>query len=133
MITRSKAGIFKPKVLTVSTPMCNLYDEPKSVQQALSIPAWKDAMESEFQALMKNNTWVLVPYSSIMNLVTNKWVFRVKYKADGFVERHKARLVVRGFQQTTGLDYFETFSPVIKPATIRVVFTLAVSFNWPIQ
>lgn len=113
--------------------MCNLYDEPKSVQQALSIPAWKDAMESEFQALMKNNTWVLVPYSSIMNLVTNKWVFRVKYKADGFVERHKARLVVRGFQQTTGLDYFETFSPVIKPATIRVVFTLAVSFNWPIQ
>lgn len=68
-----------------------------------------------------------------MNVVFNKLVFRVKYKPDGFVDRFKARLVAKGVQQTPGLDFFETFSPVIKPATIRVVFTLAVTFGWDIQ
>ena len=68
-----------------------------------------------------------------MNVVHNKWVFRVKYKADGTVERLKARLVAKGFQQLAGVDFFETFSPVVKPCTIRVVFCLAVTYGWEIQ
>ena len=68
-----------------------------------------------------------------MNVVANKWVFRVKLKEDGSVDRYKARLVAKGFQQTPGLDFSQTFSPVAESSIIRVVFTLAVTFGWDIQ
>lgn len=90
-------------------------------------------MESEYKALMQNNTWTLVPYSSDMHVVQNKWVFRTKYKADGSLDKFKTRLVAKGFQQMPGVDYFDTFSLVIKPTTIRVVLTLAVTRGWSIQ
>ena len=89
-------------------------------------------MNAEFQALIKNETWDLVPYSEDMNIVTNKWVFKVKYKADGLVDRFKARLVAKGFQQLAGVDFFETFSPVVKASTIRVIFSLAVTHGWDV-
>ena len=66
-------------------------------------------MELEYEALMKNETWSLVPFSSSMNIVGNKWVFRVKYNSDGTVQRYKARLVAKGFHQQPGFDYNETF------------------------
>ena len=90
-------------------------------------------MNAEFQALLKNQTWDLVPFQEDMNIVTNKWVFRVKYKADGSVDRFKARLVAKGFQQVAGIDFFETFSPLVKAFTIRVIFSLAVTNGWDIQ
>ena len=64
-----------------------------------------------------------------MNVMDNKWVFRLKYNADGSVQRYKAKLVAKGFQQTVGVDFNETFSPVIKPCTIRVILTIAASYN----
>ena len=60
-------------------------------------------------------------------------VIRIKYKADGTLDKYKARLVAKGFQQTLGVDYFETFSPVVKHATIRLIFTLVVTHHWDIQ
>lgn len=113
--------------------MCELESEPLSISEALSNPEWKNAMSSEYAALLRNNTWELVPFEQSMHVVQNRWVFRVKHKADGSVERLKARLVAKGFQQTPGLDFFETYSPVIKPSTLKVVFTLAVTYNWDIQ
>ena len=68
-----------------------------------------------------------------MHVADNKWIFRLKYNLDDSIQRYKARLVAKGCQQTTGIDFNETFSPVIKPCNIRVVLTLAASYNWDIQ
>jgi hypothetical protein len=68
-----------------------------------------------------------------MNIVGCKWVFRLKRKADGSIDRHKARLVAKGFHQQPGVNFEETFSPVVKPTTIRLVLSLATSAGWPIQ
>ena len=90
-------------------------------------------MEEEYNALVRNNTWGLVPSSAASRVVQCKWVFRTKLKADGSLDKYKARLVAKGFQQTPGVDSDETFSPVIKASTIRIVFTIAVSRRWDIQ
>ncbi|KAK1408451.1 hypothetical protein QVD17_40235 [Tagetes erecta] len=104
--------------------------EPSNITQALKQPQWRKAMQDEFDALQRNNTWTLVPSTSAPNLVGCKWVFRTKFKPDGSFDRFKARLVAKGFHQRPGLDYVETFSPVVKPATIRLILSLATSHNW---
>lgn len=86
-------------------------------------------MEEEIEALKRNNTWSLVAYQSSMNVVGNKWVFKVKKNMDDSFQRCKARLVAKGFHQNTGSDYGETFSPVLKASTIRVILTIAVTEN----
>lgn len=106
--------------------------EPRSVKQALKIGHWRQAMDSEFHALLNNNTWELVPKAQ-HTPIGCKWVFRIKRKPDSTIDRYKARLVAKGFLQQAGRDYFETFSPVTKPVTIRVVLSLAVSRGWPLR
>ena len=76
MVTSAKNGISKPKVFTVLLPTCDSLTEPSTVLQALSNKDWKFAMNSEFQALVNNNTWTLVHFSLRMNVVNDKWVFR---------------------------------------------------------
>lgn len=88
-------------------------------------PKWNAAMDVEFEALIRNNTWSLVPLPVDRKIIGCKWVFRVKLKPNGDVDRYKARLVAQGYTQAFGIDYFETFSPVVKPATIRIVLSLA--------
>jgi hypothetical protein len=90
-------------------------------------------MLDEFNALLRNDTWSLIPCPAGANVVTGKWIFRHKLNSDGSLALYKARWVVRGFTQQAGVDYGETFSPVVKPATIRVVLSLACSHNWPIN
>jgi hypothetical protein len=79
---------------------------------------------------MRNKTWTLVPPAPGRNIIDCKWVYKVKYKADEIVDRHKARLVGKGFKQRLGIDYDDTFSPVVKPMTIRLVLSLAVFQRW---
>lgn len=90
-------------------------------------------MQFEFDVLLVNDSWTQVPATSDMNIISNQWVFRIKYKPDGSIDRFKTRLVARGFEQTAGVDYFETFSLVAKAYTIRLVFTLAVTYQLSIQ
>jgi hypothetical protein len=90
-------------------------------------------MLDEFNALIRNDTWSLVPRPAGVNLVTGKWIFRHKLHPDGTLARYKARWVVRGFTQQPGVDYGETFSPVVKPAMVRVVLSIATANSWPIH
>ncbi|WVZ70187.1 hypothetical protein U9M48_018873 [Paspalum notatum var. saurae] len=90
-------------------------------------------MTDEYRALIDNETWRLVPRPQGANVVTGKWVFKHKFHSDGTLAHHKARWVVRGFSQQPSVDYDETFSPVDKPATIRVVLSIAASGACPIH
>jgi hypothetical protein len=128
--TRLQAGISKPKIYkdgTIRYGNLTICEEPTNISAALSDPNWKQAMESEFSALMRINTWHLVPPISGRNLIHFKWVFKLKRKADGSIDRHKARLVAKGFKQRYDIDYDDTFSPVVKFATIRSVLSVVVS------
>ncbi|RVX17039.1 Retrovirus-related Pol polyprotein from transposon RE1 [Vitis vinifera] len=94
---------------------------------------WVQAMQHQYQALRHNHTWSLVPPPPSAHIVGCRWIYKLKYLSNGSVERHKARLVAQGFTQTPGVDYFDTFNPVVKPCTIRLILALAVSFQWPIR
>ncbi|KAH9779268.1 retrovirus-related pol polyprotein from transposon RE1 [Citrus sinensis] len=129
MITRAKAGVFKPKAfLTAHNSL-----EPSSVDEALADPKWQAAMQLEYDALIQNKTWSLVPMDPVHKLVGCKWVFRTKYNPDGSVSKYKARLVAKGFHQTAGVDYSETYSPVVKSSTVRVILSLAVMQGWNVR
>jgi len=129
MQTRRKSRIFEPKSLfPLSVSLTE--SEPTTFSQASKYATWKHAMANEYNALMTNNTWELVPFHPSQNLVGCKWVYKVKYHFDGTVERYKSRLVVQGFHQPTGLDYHKTFSLVVKPVTIHLILCLTITFNW---
>ena len=107
--------------------------ERTSVTEALTDSRWRDAMSSKLTALMRHNTWQLVPPPNDCNIVGCKWVFQIKRHDDGSVDRFKARLVAKGFNQRPGIDYKETFSPVVKLITIRTVLTLVIMQGWSLR
>jgi hypothetical protein len=88
-------------------------------------------MQLEFDALQGNGTWTLVPPPPGARVISGKWVFKTKLHPDGTLDKYKARWVLRGDTQRPGLDFGETFSPVVKPATIRTVLTLIATKDWP--
>ena len=106
---------------------------PNTLSEALNSEEWRQAMKIEMDALEKNKTWELVELPRGKKPVGCKWVFTVKYKADGTLERYKARLVAKGYTQTYGVDYQETFAPVAKMNTVRVLLSLAANYSWPLQ
>ena len=126
MVTWHVAGTLPPRVLAATTGDSQVSPVPSSVCTALLDPHWRQAME-EYAALVANQTWDLVPRPPGTNVVTGKWIWTHKRRADGTLERYKARWVLRGFTQRPGVDYDETFSPVVKPATVRTVLSLALA------
>ena len=92
---------------------------------------WLQAMHDEYNALLRNKTWTLTSLPPGAKPVGCKWLFKNKYNVDGSLQRHKARLVAQGFTQIAGYDYNETYSPVVKPSTIRVVLLYVVTSAWP--
>ena len=107
--------------------------EPTCFTTAVKDSNWRTAMNAEFDALLKNQTWALVPPPIARNVIGCKWIFRVKRNADGSVERYKARLVAKGFHEFPGIDFQETCSLVIKPTTIRTILSIAVSRGWVLR
>lgn len=106
--------------------------ELTSYAQAAKDPAWVHAMNLEIAALENSNTWNIVDLPKGKKAIGCKWIFKTKLKADGSIERHKARLVAKGFTQKYGIDYHETFSHVVKMATIRSIMSLAAHKKWDI-
>ncbi|RVX08747.1 Retrovirus-related Pol polyprotein from transposon RE1 [Vitis vinifera] len=106
---------------------------PKTVTEALNHPGWKNAMLAEICALEDNHTWKLVDLPQGKKVVGCKWVFAVKVNPDGSVVRLKARLVARGYAQTYGVDYSDTFSPVAKLNSVRLFISIAASQQWMIH
>uniref|UniRef100_A0A2N9IPP4 Integrase catalytic domain-containing protein n=1 Tax=Fagus sylvatica TaxID=28930 RepID=A0A2N9IPP4_FAGSY len=116
MQTKSKSGIHKPK-LGYATQVDYTVTEPSSYKIAAQHSQWCIAMQDEFDALQKQGTWSLVPPPPHKNIVGCKWVYKLKRHIDGTIARFKVRLVAKGFHQQQGVDYDETFSPVVKPPT----------------
>ena len=89
-------------------------------------------MQAEYDALLKNHTWDLVTPPSNHAIIQCKWIFRVKYHADGTLEKYKAKLVAKGFQQVPSINFLDTFLPMVKSTTIRNIFSLAITRGWDI-
>nr|GEY19388.1 ribonuclease H-like domain-containing protein [Tanacetum cinerariifolium] len=132
MVTRAQVGTVKPNP-RFQGHVSHISPLPMSPSIALSDPNWRDAMYDEYSALIKKSTWIVVPKPPNVNVIRSMWLFRHKYHVDGSLSRYKARLVANRCSQQFGVDCDETFSPVVKPATIRAVLSLALSRNWPIH
>ncbi|CAA7017946.1 unnamed protein product [Microthlaspi erraticum] len=134
MQTRRKNNIVKPNPkYNLSARLSDVPLEPRTVNQALKDKRWRGALSTEIDAFARNHTFDLVPRPLNHNVVGCKWIFTNKFFATGVFNRCKARLVAKGFNQQQGRDYTETFSPVIKATTIRIILDIAVSMSWPIQ
>lgn len=110
--------------------MLAVREEPNTYEQAIQSDdheQWEKAMDEEYDSLIQNCTWILVKPPNGQKVIDNRWVFKLKQNADGGIDRFKARLVVRGFTQEYGIDYHETFSPVVKFTSIRAILALAAS------
>lgn len=94
-------------------------------------PNWVDAMNKELDALEANNTWILVHLPEGKKSIGCRWAYKIKYHANGEIERYKARLVAKGYIQQIGVDFHDTFSPVAKGVTVKAVFAIASSKAWP--
>lgn len=90
-------------------------------------------MNNELAALQQNNTWFLTELPKGKTPIGCKWVYKIKHRADGSIERHKARLVAKGYTQQEGVDFMDTFSPVAKLTTIRLLLALAAIKQWELQ
>jgi hypothetical protein len=101
--------------------------ELDNLSKSLSHGDWSIAMREEYDALLENKTWHLVPPNSTTNITDCKWVYHIKRHANGTIDRYKSRLVAKGFKQRYGLDYKDTFSPGVKVATIRLDVAIVVS------
>ncbi|KAK2391726.1 putative mitochondrial protein [Trifolium repens] len=104
--------------------------EPRTYSQACKFDCWNQAMKNELDALISTNTWSIVDLPENKKPIGCKWVYKIKYNADGSIERYKARLVAKGYTQLEGVDYFDTFSPVVKLTTVRSLLALASIKGW---
>uniref|UniRef100_A0A803QCM5 Reverse transcriptase Ty1/copia-type domain-containing protein n=1 Tax=Cannabis sativa TaxID=3483 RepID=A0A803QCM5_CANSA len=133
MITHAKAGIFKQKTYIGEAKWDCENAKPVTVEEALQHPRWTAAMDEENSVLKKSKTWVSVPRQSCMNVIGNKWVYKVKRNAAGTHQRYKACLVSKGFSQRPGIEFGETYSLVVKASTARIILSIAVAKSWEIR
>lgn len=107
--------------------------EQTNVSDAIKHTAWKDAMTEEYQSIIKNDVWEIVPRPEGKSIVSSKWIFKIKHVVDDSIEKYKAKFVARGFSQNEGIDYEETFALVAKYTSVRTVLAIAASKGWKIH
>jgi hypothetical protein len=114
--------------------MCDLLEkEPTCFEEAIQKIEWADAMIEEYQSIIKNDVWKIVRRPKSKDVVSSKWLFKIKHAADGSIKKYKARFVARGFSQKEGFDYEETFAPVAKYTSIRTIIALATKMKWKLH
>ncbi|GJW98934.1 ribonuclease H-like domain-containing protein [Tanacetum coccineum] len=110
----------------------NVRREPKTFFEASKYSHWTDAMNQEMDALLTNGTWELVDLPEGRKAIRSKWIYKIKFRSSGEIDRYKARLVAQGFGKREGIDYEETFSLVVKMVIVRCLLNIVVSMSWPI-
>ena len=111
--------------------MCDIVNqEPNSYEEDVQKKEWVDLMTEEYQSIMKNDVWDIVPKLEIKSVVSSKWIYKIKNAADGSIEKYKARFMARGFSQKKGIDYEETFVPVARYTSIRTIMALTSTMKW---
>lgn len=100
--------------------------------EAITYPKWKLAMDQEFAALEANKTWEIVDLHPGKKAIRNKWVYKIKYHADGTMDKFKAILVAKYYTQKYGIDFHDIFSPVAKIVILRCLLSFATKLNWPL-
>ena len=136
MTTYPKSDIFKPRrVLDLHAIMdfSSTTVEPTTFTQAQKSPHLCTVMCEEYNALLHNSTWDLVPFHHTQNIIRCKWFFRVKWNPDGSIAQYKARLVAKGFHQILGVDFTKTFSLIVKPTIIRLILSLTTTKGWQLR
>jgi hypothetical protein len=117
-----------------TTLMCDpLEEEPTFSEEAIQRKEWADAMTEEYQSIMKNEVWEIVPRSKNKDGVSYILLFKIKHAANGSIEKYKARFVTCGFSQKEGIDYEETFAPVARYISIRTIIALATKMKWKLH
>ena len=123
--TRSKISSSVPYLFKVEGDPLTYNDAMASYDSAF----WKEANDDEMQSIIGNNTWVSVDLPPTCKPIGCKWIFRKKMKIDDAIEKFKARLVAQGFRQKLGIDHFDTYAPVARITTIRLLVTLAIIYH----
>jgi hypothetical protein len=107
--------------------------EPMNFDEANEHDEWRNAMEEEYDSIIKNNTWELTELPKHKKPIGCKWIYKPKLKSDGSIDKYKARLAAKGYSQTKGIDYAETFAPVAKLNTLRMLIALATKYHWKLH
>jgi hypothetical protein len=114
--------------------MCDLLEEePTCFEEAIQRKEWVDVMTEEYQSIIKNEVWEIVPRLKSKDVVSSKWLFKIKHAAVGSIEKYKARFVARGFSQKEGIDYEETFLPIARYTSIRTIIALPAKMKWKLH
>jgi hypothetical protein len=114
--------------------MCDLIEKkPTFFEEAIQKKEWVDAMREEYQSIIKNDVWEVGPKPKNKDMVSSKWIYKIKHVADESIEKHKPRFVAHGFSQNEGIDYEEMFSPVARYISIKTIIALAAKMNWKLH
>ncbi|WVZ17541.1 hypothetical protein V8G54_010523 [Vigna mungo] len=116
---------FRHTILSISSTI-----EPRTYKESSKIPQWTQAMHDELKALEVNKTWIITDLPPGKTPIGCRWIYKIKHKSNGSIDRFKARLVAKGYTQLEGLDYLETFAPVAKLTTLRLLLAIAASNQW---
>lgn len=116
----------------VKNSMALFVGDPVTVEEAMQKEEWIEAREDELKSIQRNKTWEMTNLPKGKNTISLKWIFKTKFLSDGRIQKHKARLVARGFTQQQGVDYEETLSPVARFETVRMILALAAQKQWKV-